>query len=68
MVADASTDGVAGRGVVLVTVLIAVSLTLALLVVSLHVGGNRIRGPEQMANPFYFTHVLGRTLARKGRK
>ena len=54
MVADASTDGVARWGVVLVIVLIAVSLTLALLVVSPRTNRLRIREPQQMGNPFYF--------------
>jgi len=54
MVADATTDGVARWGVVLVTVLIAVSLTLALLVVSPRTNRLRIREPQQMGNPFYF--------------
>ena len=54
MVADAATDGVARWGVVLVTVLIAFSLTLALLVVSPRTNRLRIREPQQMGNPFYF--------------
>ena len=54
MVADAATDGVARWGVVLVTVLIAISLTLALLVVSPRTNRLRIREPQQMGNPFYF--------------
>jgi len=54
MVADATTEGVARWGVVLVTVLIATSLTLALLVVSPRTNRLRIREPKQMGNPFYF--------------
>jgi hypothetical protein len=54
MVADAATDGVARWGVVLVTVLIAISLTLALLVVSPRTNRLRISEPQQMGNPFYF--------------
>jgi len=54
MVADAATEGGARWGVVLVTVLIAVSLTLALLVVSPRTNRLRIREPQQMGNPFYF--------------
>jgi len=54
MVADVTTGGVARWGVVLVTVLIATSLTLALLVVSPRINRLRIREPKQMGNPFYF--------------
>ncbi|MDC1286770.1 DUF5706 domain-containing protein [Gammaproteobacteria bacterium] len=54
MVADVTTGGVARWGVVLVTVLIATSLTLALLVVSPRTNRLRIREPKQMGNPFYF--------------
>ena len=41
-------------GVILVMLLVALSLTLALLVVSPRIGGPRINRAEQMANPFYF--------------
>jgi len=41
-------------GVLLVTLSIAISLTLALLVVSPRIGGSRVKKAEQMANPFYF--------------
>jgi hypothetical protein len=54
MVADAATEGVMRWGVVLVIVLIAVSLTLALLVVSPRTHRLRIREPQQMDNPCYF--------------
>ena len=54
MVADAATEGVTRWGVVLVIVLIAVSLTLALLVVSPRTHRLRIREPQQMDNPCYF--------------
>jgi hypothetical protein len=54
MVADAATGGVTRWGVVLVTVLIAISLTLALLVVSPRTNRLRISEPQQMGNPFYF--------------
>ena len=54
MVADAATEGVTRWGVVLVVVLIAVSLTLALLVVSPRTHRLRIREPQQMDNPCYF--------------
>jgi hypothetical protein len=54
MVADAVTEGWARWGVVLVTLLIATSLTLALLVVSPRTNRMRIRQPQEMGNPFYF--------------
>lgn len=54
MVADAATEGAARWGVVLVTLLIATSLTLALLVVSPRTNRLRIHQPQQMGNPFYF--------------
>jgi hypothetical protein len=54
MVADAATEGWARWGVVLVTLLIATSLTLALLVVSPRTNRMRIRQPQEMGNPFYF--------------
>ena len=46
--------GVLRWGLILVTVSVAVSLTLALLVVSPRIGGQRIARAEQMSNPFYF--------------
>ena len=52
--ASLTTDAVLNWGVILVTVAIAASLTLALLVVAPRVGGRRIRQPADMANPFYF--------------
>ncbi len=54
MVIGASMDSVLSWGVILVTFLVAISLTLALLVVSPRIGGGRIRQAEDMANPFYF--------------
>jgi hypothetical protein len=54
MVADAATEGLTRWGVVVVTVLIAISLTLALLVVSPRTSRLRIREPQQMDNPSYF--------------
>jgi hypothetical protein len=54
MVADAATEGLTRWGVVLVTVMIAISLTLALLVVSPRINRLRIRKPQQMDNPCYF--------------
>ena len=52
--ASLSADALLNWGVILVTVAIAASLTLALLVVAPRVGGSRIREPGEMANPFYF--------------
>ena len=54
IVADAASEGIVRWGVVLVIVLIAVSLTLALLVVSPRTNHLRIRDPQQMDNPCYF--------------
>jgi hypothetical protein len=54
IVADAASEGIVRWGVVLVIVLIAVSLTLALLVVSPRTNHLRIRNPQQMDNPCYF--------------
>ena len=54
MVADAATVGIVRWGVVLVTLLVAASLTLALLVVAPRTNRLRIREPQQMGNPFYF--------------
>jgi hypothetical protein len=54
MVADAATVGIVRWGVVLVTLLVVASLTLALLVVAPRTNRLRIREPGQMGNPFYF--------------
>jgi hypothetical protein len=54
MVADAATEGLTRWGIIMVTVLIAISLTLALLVVSPRTNRLRIREPQQMGNPSYF--------------
>jgi len=54
MVADAATEGLTRWGIVLVTVLIAISLTLALLVGSPRTNRLRIREPQQLDNPCYF--------------
>ena len=54
IVADATTVGIVRWGVVVVTLLVVASLTLALLVVAPRTNRLRIREPQQMANPFYF--------------
>ena len=54
MVADAATEGLTRWGIIMVTVLIAISLTLALLVVSPRTNRLRIREPQQMGNPSFF--------------
>ena len=41
-------------GLILVNVSVALSLTLALLVVSPRISGSRIKKADQMSNPFYF--------------
>ena len=48
------TSGFLRWGLILITVVVAVSLTLALMVVFPRTGGKRIQKAEQMANPFYF--------------
>lgn len=54
LVAEATGLNVVRWGVIVVTLTVAISLTLALLVVSPRTGGPRIRKGEEMANPFYF--------------
>jgi hypothetical protein len=55
LVVEATNQAIVLRwGVILVMLLVALSLTLALLVVSPRIGGPRINTAEQMANPFYF--------------
>jgi hypothetical protein len=55
VVVDATQQALALRwGIILVMLSVAVSLVLALLVVSPRTGGLRINRAEQMANPFYF--------------
>jgi hypothetical protein len=54
LVAEVSTQDSTRWGVLLVTLSVAISLTLALLVVSPRTGGARVSKAEQMANPFYF--------------
>ncbi len=54
MMTDVVTEGVGRWGVVLVTILVAISLILALLVVSPRIHRLRIQQPGQMSNPFYF--------------
>lgn len=54
LVAEAAGLNAVRWGVIVVTVMVAISLTLALLVVSPRTGGPRIRKGEQMGNPFYF--------------
>jgi hypothetical protein len=55
VVVDAVSQAIVLRwGVILVILAVAVSLTLALLVVSPRIGGPRIQSAAQMANPFYF--------------
>jgi hypothetical protein len=54
IVADAATVGIVRWGVLVVTLLVAASRTLALLVVTPRTNRLRIREPQQMGNPFYF--------------
>jgi hypothetical protein len=54
LVSEAVKLGVIRWGVIVVLLLVAISLTLAMLVVSPRTGGPRINKAEQMANPFYF--------------
>ena len=54
LVAEAAALSEVRWGVIVVTLTVAISLTLALLVVSPRTGGPRIRKGEQIPNPFYF--------------
>jgi hypothetical protein len=54
IVLDSLTTPFLRCGLILVTVAVAISLTLALMVVFPRTGGARIQKPEQMVNPFYF--------------
>jgi hypothetical protein len=54
IVLDSVTTPVVRWGLIGVTVAVAISLTLALMVVFPRTGGARIKKPEQMVNPAYF--------------
>jgi hypothetical protein len=54
IVLDSVTTSILRWGLVGITVMVATSLTLALMVVFPRTGGARIQKPEQMVNPFYF--------------
>jgi hypothetical protein len=54
LVAEVSSQDSTRWVLLVVTLTVAVSLTLALLVVSPRTGGARVSKAEQMANPFYF--------------